>query len=332
MSLSDIDNNMDNIVTNTSYIKESGTSADNKDPFVQYFYNLIATVCLMGSISSLSVINSNQANQTEVGKRIDCSPINKVTFELAQLVGIIITQSLILILNLCYLVFILKINFGGDMGMVLVTSLLGNILGVILGYLVAHVGKIEENKKNALLMSITLGGGFLAGLMYGDMKMIIEEKAPIINRINPSAVITDAFYALNAYGIGPRYYRSLLYLLGFSLVMLIIGMLLSMLTSLPLGIGNSKGSANTTSFVTNILGLGFAFLGGTFVDLTVMGDTVAKVGRFTPNYWYSVASREIWVNNAGLSQVIQDFGITLLYGLVCLSIGLAFTKYFSDRN
>ena len=109
-----------------------------------------------------------------------------------------------------------------------------------------------------------------------------------------------------------------------------ISMLLSMISTLPLG-GKKKGAANTTSFVTCVVGLSFAFLGGTFVDITILGDQVAKVGRFTPNYWYSLACRKIWYEGAGLTDLLSGYGMQLLFGLVCISLALLFTKFFGDK-
>ena len=76
-------------------------------------------------------------------------------------------------------------------------------------------------------MTFVLGGGFLSGLMLGDMKGMIEEKCPIINRINPSAVISEAFTSLNLFGVGDRYYRSMITVVAMTLVLTILGMLLS---------------------------------------------------------------------------------------------------------
>ena len=81
--------------------------------------------------------------------------------------------------------------------------------------------------KEVILMAFILGGGFLSGLMYGDMKMIIEDSFPLFNRINPSAVISDAFLALNLYGPGTQYYRSIIYILVVDAVMLTVGIILS---------------------------------------------------------------------------------------------------------
>ena len=86
---------------------------------------------------------------------------------------------------------------------------------------------MKMEAKEGLLMVLILGGGFLSGLMYGDMKAIIEANCPIINRINPSAVITDAFLSLNLYGVGSQYYRSIIYILIVDAVMLTIGLILS---------------------------------------------------------------------------------------------------------
>lgn len=110
-----------------------------------------------------------------------------------------------------------------------------------------------------------------------------------------------------------------------------ITMLLSMITSLPLGVAK-KGSANPNSYITCILGLSFSFLGGTFVDLSLLGDKVAKVGQFTPNYWYSVGLKQIWYEGATFNDVAGNFGMQLLFGLVCLSIGLVFTRFFGDNK
>ena len=109
-----------------------------------------------------------------------------------------------------------------------------------------------------------------------------------------------------------------------------ITMLLSMISSLPISI-EKKSSVNTSAYITNIIGLSFSFLGGTFVDLEILGDKVGRIGRFLPNYWYSVATRRIWYEGAGFSQVIECYGLQLIFGITCLAIGLAFTRYFGNK-
>ena len=218
---------MDESTKSMEFVEAKGMAGDNKDPFISYFYNLIAMICIMGSTASLNVIVNNQANQTNTGMRFDCAPARKSYCELAQLVAVGIMQIAIIAITLTYLIFILKLNFGGDILVIYLTSFLASIIGVSLGHMVAHIGKMAADKKEAILMAIILGGGFMSGLMYGDMKIIMEQKAPWFNRINPSSVITDAFYALNVFGVGPRYYRAVTYMAIVSFVMLVIGFVLS---------------------------------------------------------------------------------------------------------
>ena len=229
--LGSADTVMDESTKSIDFVEAKGMAGNNKDPFVSYFYNLIAMISIMGSFGSLSSIASNCANQTTTGIRIDTAPINKVFYELAQVVALILAQGAISFITLTYLILILGIRFGGNLGLIYLTAFLASVMGVILGYMVSHLGKMPADKKETILMAITLGGGFLSGLMIGDMKIIIEEKFPLFNRINPSAVITDAFYAINIFGPGPRYYRSLMYMLILSAVMLVIGIILSRRTS-----------------------------------------------------------------------------------------------------
>ena len=108
-------------------------------------------------------------------------------------------------------------------------------------------------------------------------------------------------------------------------------LLLSMISTLPI-IETEKGSTNTVSFITVIIGLSFSFLGGTFVDLEILGDGVKKIGQFVPNYWYSVACRKIWYDGAGFSDLLGCFGLQLVFGLACFAVALAFTRFFGDRS
>ena len=218
---------MDESTESIDFIEAKKMAGENQDPFVSYFYNLIAMVAIMGAMASLNLIVNSQANQSDTGIRIDCSPTVKLIHELAQLTAVVVLQTVIILFTLTYLIYILKINFGGDISYIYLTTFLASLVGDTLGFMIAHFGKLTGDKKEAILMVIMLGGGFLSGLMYGDMKMIVEQKAPWFNRINPSAVITDAFYSLNVFGVGPRYYRAIMYILITSGIMLLIGCLLS---------------------------------------------------------------------------------------------------------
>ncbi len=107
--------------------------------------------------------------------------------------------------------------------------------------------------------------------------------------------------------------------------------LLALIASLPLG-SQKANNAGSASFFTNLIGLSFAFLGGTFVDLDILGDGVAKVGQFTPNYWYSIAMKRIWLEESSITDIFSCMGIQLIFGLTCLAVGLAISRYISEKT
>ncbi|MBR1742959.1 MAG: ABC transporter permease [Lachnospiraceae bacterium] len=210
-----------------SFVEEKSLSGENKDPYVAYFYNLIAMMCMMASMAGVAVPIECQANLSDVGARVNVSPIHKGVYEFIGLLAALIVQIVITMIGLTYLIFGLGIQFGGNTLVIYLTAILGTVLGVSLGFFIGHIGNLSSKTKYTLLTTVTVGGGFLSGLMFAQMKVIIEKNVPFLNRINPSAVITDAFYSINMFGISGRYYRAILYMVLLTVVFLICGLIMS---------------------------------------------------------------------------------------------------------
>ena len=218
---------MESVAKDTSFVVERGMAGENKDPYVPYFYNLIAMMCLLASTTVLDMIVSLQPNCSDTGIRVGASGVNKLKYEAGVLLAVFTFQLMCLSIALVYLLGILKINFGGETPMVILTSVVGILPGIALGYFVAHIGRFTYGTKNTILTLITLGGGALSGLYAVQVKAAVEASSPMINRINPMSVITDAFYSLNIFGVGDRYYRAILTLLALSAGLLVLGVVLS---------------------------------------------------------------------------------------------------------
>ena len=210
----------------TSYVLPKSLGGDNKDPFISYFYNLLAMTTLFASMHSLRIGNNTQANMSKVGARANASPVRRMSFQIAGFIASFLVSLAVVEIGLTVMIFVLKVEFGGDILMIYLTSALAALLGVSLGFFVGNLGSFSLDKKEGILVGITLLGCALSGLMYGDMKIIIAEKAPIINKINPTAVISDSYYALNMLGVGSRYFETVMYMVGLSLVLTIGGLLL----------------------------------------------------------------------------------------------------------
>lgn len=79
------------------------------------------------------------------------------------------------------------------------------------------------------------------------------------------------------------------------------------------------------SMVSNVVGLSFSFLGGVFVPMDIFSDTILTIAKFTPTYWYVIASEKIFAGTVDNS-VFLSMGIQLLFALAFFTIAMVISK------
>ena len=109
----------------------------------------------------------------------------------------------------------------------------------------------------------------------------------------------------------------------YSLLQMLVFMLFSLALSALVGILGSESvkKANyITSMVSNVLGLGMAFLCGVFVSQSLLGENILNVARFLPVYWYVRGNNSIY----GADGMVYDEGVIwtaiLIQGLFALAM------------
>lgn len=198
------------IMSSTADYSKQLTLTDNKmDILSQYFYALIAMTCLYASFIGLSTVTNIQANLSSLGARREVAPANKITVIFAEFFASVTVNYLSLLLLYFYLIVILKVDFGEKIPLILLATLFGSIIGVSSGTFIGSIGKGSLKVKEGLAIGFAMVCSFLSGLMFNYMKGIIENFCPLINRINPATLITDALYSLNMYDTYDRYIKDL---------------------------------------------------------------------------------------------------------------------------
>lgn len=203
-------------------VKLNNISNSNLSYTMIEYYTLIAMTCLYGGILGMTVINNNLANMGEIGKRTSIAPISKGKIIISSLFASYITQLVGLAILFVYTIFVLKVDYGTNLPLIILLSLVGSLAGLTLGIAVATLIKSNENAKTGILIAITMLGCFLSGMMGITMKYIVDKNIPIINKINPTSMITDGFYSLYYYDTFDRYYLNIISLLIFSAIMILI--------------------------------------------------------------------------------------------------------------
>lgn len=185
------------------------------------YYSLIAMACLYSGLLTITLIDSKMPNISAVGKRCAVAPAGKFSTIAGSMLAAFVVQLFGLAV-LFLLLTILGADFGNDLPFIILTAVCGSLAGLTAGIAVSVLIKTNENAKTTIMISITMAGCFLSGMMGITMKNIVDAKAPIINMINPVAMITDGLYSLYFIGAGSRFWFDILSLTVFSLIMLAV--------------------------------------------------------------------------------------------------------------
>ncbi len=195
------------------------------NPSVQYFFALVAYACLSGAFLGVQSSTDGQANISALGARRSITPTHKLTLVMIDMAVLFIIHFFNILILCLYITQVLKISLGNDIGSLLLVDFMGSMIGVCLGVAIGCLARMSLGLKMGVCVLFTLFPGFLAGLMFGNMKNIIELHCPIINRINPAAVLSDAFYCMGIYNDMERFTRCLLILAVMSVLLLTVAFL-----------------------------------------------------------------------------------------------------------
>ncbi len=203
------------------YFTAKITSDGNQDLFTNYFYAIFAMSCLFGSFGAQEKIGKIQANVSALGMRRCLSPNRKAAIIVSEFLSLLLVQFLVEVVSLVYFVMI-GVDFGNHYPQILGILFFGSCIGISLGVIIGAMSKWDVNQKSAVCVVISMALSVMADLVAAGIKDDIEHTAPIINRINPAALIVDSFYALNIYDTYDRYMKNMMTLGGMALVLLII--------------------------------------------------------------------------------------------------------------
>lgn len=123
---------------------------------------------------------------------------------------------------MAFLTFVIKVDFGENLLLIILLSMVGNLAGIALGVVIASIFRVSEGAKTGITIAVTMFFSVFSGMMGVTLKYVIDKNVPIINLINPNNLITDGFYSLYYYDTLDRYFRDIIYLIIFIIICLLI--------------------------------------------------------------------------------------------------------------
>ena len=190
----------------TETFVEEKQNEKNPDSLLIYFYSLMAYTCIFAANWGLDEVINIQANLSGRGARVSVSPMSKMKLFLCNLMAAFTAHIGSLLLLFLYMFYGMKIDFGNNLLYFFGICILGSIAGLAMGATVGVWVKKKAEIKEAILLLIVLGGGFLSGMMVADIKYLVAEKFPLLGYINPVNLVTDAMYSLYYFDTYERFY------------------------------------------------------------------------------------------------------------------------------
>lgn len=196
---------MASLENRAEYTEEVSPEGGKPDNILNYFYSLIAMTCMYGAFFGNREIMDIQANLSPLAARVSVSPVHKLKSFLSSILASITLSCIEILLLLLFLSKVIGVQFGDDTALVILTAMAGSFTGVTFGAFVSSLVKKDEGVKIGVIITVSMVGSFLAGMMYEDMKYIVQQNVPILSYLNPVNLLTDAFYSLYYYSTYSRY-------------------------------------------------------------------------------------------------------------------------------
>lgn len=224
--------NLENVLSNFESISDFNNEVTisrkpDADPFSQYFYNLLAMACLYTSMGGVLVATHNQANLSDLGMRKCLSPTHKLKSIVSELIATSTYEFALNFIGFIYVAYVLKVDIASRLPLAILTTFVGCLTGVSLGFFIGSFGQKSQDFKQGMIFVVTMPLCFLSGLMMGNMKIIIQNNCPILNKINPATIITDSFYSLAIYESYDRFIFDIISLLIFVIIFIMTGFLMT---------------------------------------------------------------------------------------------------------
>lgn len=131
-------------------------------------------------------------------------------------------------------------------------------------------------------------------------------------------------YGKALYNIGAVYYA--INTLTYTLVCVAISFL----------VGNLTRSRGVQAAIVNVLSLGLSFISGVFVPQAMLGESVLKVARFLPTYWYVRGNLRIdqvdLTSGFSIRFMSTELNMQIIFIVVLLAISALLIRYKRTSN
>lgn len=188
-----------------------------------YFLSLLALAAFLTFHWGIRIAHDMEGAQSKLAVHLMITPLSKSMLLLQNslavlLIELIVDVGLDLLTVLCRGLDLLVM-----LPQFLWVQILTNIVGCLSGMLWCNSKKGDRKSKHKRGELITFIMGFLAGIMFYNVRYIVEIKVPFLGKINPVSVATDALFHLYLIRDRKLYLQDITILVGMIAVLVALG-------------------------------------------------------------------------------------------------------------
>ncbi len=179
------------------YVKKQPQKAN---PMSLPFYSMLGMVSLYGMFGTLEFTRMFQANLSSTAARINTSPLQRGRMLFSAFAVAMLLNFAVNLLTIGYMQWVAKLNLFADLPRSTAIVLGANLVGVALGTLIGSIGSLNMDTKTGLCIGSSIFLSMMAGMMNPEVRNHIANTAPLLQKLNPVANLTDNLYRLNLLG------------------------------------------------------------------------------------------------------------------------------------
>ncbi len=184
---------IDELVNSQAYLDAKLDSKINDIAMIN-MYSTIAMMCIYASQWGGHSGYYMQADKSKLAIRTSTSPTKKGHIVLMDLAVVYLIFIVEFIIHILFLKYALNVSMGSQPLILIITGMIGGLLSAAMGYMLSVSFTDSESTFSYLVSGIGVLLSFLSGMMSVDVKYFIDTNLPIVNKLNPAALITDNFY------------------------------------------------------------------------------------------------------------------------------------------
>ncbi|NLY20423.1 MAG: ABC transporter permease [Tissierellia bacterium] len=161
------------------------------------FYMLVAMFSFYSAFSTNGVATQSKGELSVLGMRKDISALKRVYFIIPTLMANIAINMTMNFLLIVFIENVLDVRLINNLSLTVFLILFGNIFGASFGLFLGSLNIANRGLKDTIIRGFMLLAAGLNGMTGPDVKLIIDNNFPIINKFNPIGVLTDNLLRVN---------------------------------------------------------------------------------------------------------------------------------------